>query len=122
MKGKARIYAALRNVAITGGKTEALWHVQGVGWEGSAQSSVGKAAGWPPLLAPGGQGWGGGQLGASQEEGLPGGHTETVSTGMGTDPKPSHLTKRKNVAEINTESAKAQLDGSAGKEPTCWCR
>ena len=57
MQGKARIYTALRNVAITGGKTEALQRVRGVGWEGSAQSSIGKAAGWPPLLAPGGQGW-----------------------------------------------------------------
>ena len=61
-----------------------------------------------PFVSSWWPGVGGGQLGASQEEGLPGGHSETVSTGMGTNPKSSHLTKRKNVAEINTESAKAQ--------------
>lgn len=71
-------------------------------------------------------GLGGGQPGASQEEGLLGGPSETLSTGTGTDPESSYLTKRKICGlDIRCPSSQGSAKGflgkePAGKEPACW--
>lgn len=78
---------------VTGGKRRISGAFEEYdGRESSAHNSVAKAAGWSPLIALGG--WGQTAWGISGRR-VAGGHSETMSTGRGTDLESSCLTKRK---------------------------